>query len=249
MRAVLTYHSLDASGSPISIAPSTFRRHVEWLASGAVQVVPLTHLLRLSPRANAVALTFDDGFQNFATEAAPLLRERGLPATLFIVSGRVGTTNDWNGRATSEIPTLPLLDWNALARLAEDGVTLGAHGCTHRPLDTLSDAEVEDELASCSERMRAETGTAPDTFAYPYGRTSSLAVAAARAHFSVSCTTELRPLRSGEDPARVPRLDAYYLQAPGRLEQWGSAELARYLWLRSQMRRVRHSLETVSARL
>ncbi len=249
MRAVLTYHSIDASGSPISVAPATFRRHVEWLASGAVQVVPLTHLLRLSPKANAVALTFDDGFENFAVEAAPLLRAHGFPATLFVVSDRVGTTNAWGTNGTAGIPRLPLLDWASLARLAETGITLGAHGRTHRALDGLSDADVEDELSSCVEAIRERTGHTPETFAYPYGCTSSIAVAAARAHFTVSCTTELRPLRAGEDPARVPRLDAYYLQAPGRLEQWGSGELARYLWVRSQMRRVRHSLQTVSARL
>ena len=41
MRAILTYHSIDESGSPISISRRDFRRHIEWFASGAVQVLPL----------------------------------------------------------------------------------------------------------------------------------------------------------------------------------------------------------------
>jgi peptidoglycan/xylan/chitin deacetylase (PgdA/CDA1 family) len=250
MKAVLTYHSIDGSGSPISIDSSVFRRHVTWLASGRVRVVPLEQLLRPAhDERDAVALTFDDGFVNFATEAAPVLRDHALPATVFVVSGHAGRTNAWGGREQRGVPTLPLLDWEALAALAEDGFSLGAHGRTHRPLDILGDAEVEEELGSCAAELRSRTGRRPATFAYPYGRTSAVAIAAARAHFMLSCTTELRPLSCAEDPARIPRLDTYYLRAPGRLEGWGSTQLIRYLWVRSQVRRVRLSLGTVAARL
>lgn len=234
------YHSIDGSGSPISVDRRTFARHVAWLASGAVRVVPLAELLA-GGTDDAVALTFDDAFENFATDAAPLLAERGLPVTLFVVSGQVGGTNDWGGRPERSVPTLPLLSWDALGELAERGVELGAHTRTHRALDALADAEVEEELGSCAAELVARTGRRPTSFAYPYGRMSPVAVAAARGHYAVSCTTELRALRAGEDPARVPRLDAYYLRAPGQLERWGSGRLARYLWVRSHARRVRRT--------
>ena len=98
MRAILTYHSIDDSGSPISVAPEEFRAHVRWLSSGLVRVVPLAELVTLPPEEEAVAITFDDAFQNFASVAAPLLYEHGLPATLFVVSGRVGRDNAWGDR-------------------------------------------------------------------------------------------------------------------------------------------------------
>ena len=56
MRAILTYHSIDESGSPISVAPAAFRRHVEWLASGRVRVVSLEEIVRLNDAVDAVAL-------------------------------------------------------------------------------------------------------------------------------------------------------------------------------------------------
>ena len=37
MRAVLTYHSIDDSGSPISLAEKDLRGHVAWLAARAVR--------------------------------------------------------------------------------------------------------------------------------------------------------------------------------------------------------------------
>ena len=121
MRAILTYHSIDNSGSPVSVTPAAFRQHIEWLASGSTRVLSLGDIVHGSQSDDAVALTFDDGFENFSTEAWPLLRAHRFPATLFVVTGQVGRTNAWQGREEPGIPTLPLLGWAALERLAGDG--------------------------------------------------------------------------------------------------------------------------------
>src|SRR5690606_37701023 len=60
MRAILTYHSIDESGSPISVSREAFRAHVRWLASGAVKVRPLAELVDARDGGDAVAITFDD---------------------------------------------------------------------------------------------------------------------------------------------------------------------------------------------
>jgi len=109
MRAILTYHSIDSSGSPISVSPSAFRAHVRWLASGAVRVLPLDELVSAGDDEDAVAITFDDGFENFATEAAALLAQHGLPSTVFVVPEHVDGTNAWGGSDAPGIPTLPLM--------------------------------------------------------------------------------------------------------------------------------------------
>src|SRR5262245_46283197 len=119
MRAILTYHSIDDSGSPISVRPDAFERHVEWLASGLVRVTTMERLLEVPASEHAVAITFDDGFENFRDVAAPRLLAHGFPVTLFVVSGRIGRTNSWGGCREPGIPELPLLDWPALRRLQE----------------------------------------------------------------------------------------------------------------------------------
>src|SRR5512138_3223815 len=127
MRAILTYHSIDESASPISISERVFRRQVQWLAGGGVQVVSLDTLLRLPVDADAVALTFDDGFVNVGDLAAPMLVEHDLPATVFVVSDAVGGTNRWAAGPDPGVPELPLLGWDALARLSARGIDLGSH--------------------------------------------------------------------------------------------------------------------------
>jgi hypothetical protein len=57
MKAILTYHSIDESGSVISIAPAVFEQQVRWLAASRVKVVSLTDLLDLTDDGDAIAIT------------------------------------------------------------------------------------------------------------------------------------------------------------------------------------------------
>lgn len=239
MRAILTYHSIDASRSVISCAPDVFDRHVRWLASGPVNVVPLDVLVGLPEATDAVALTFDDGFVNFERQAAPRLQALGLPATLFVVSDCVGKTNMWRGQPDAGIPEMPLLDWPALSRLAEAGIALGAHSRTHPDLTALNEAEVDDEIARSGEVIASETGQRPAAFAYPYGRFDARAARAVARSYRCGCTAEFRALDGPIDASQLPRLDAYYFSRPGLLESWGTPAFERFITRRRRLRRVR----------
>jgi peptidoglycan/xylan/chitin deacetylase (PgdA/CDA1 family) len=88
--AILMYHRIaNESFDPwgLSVAPARFREQVEWIAEHRT-VMSLTdfalrHRERDLPR-DAVAITFDDGYECSAEIAAPVLRGAGLPATIFI---------------------------------------------------------------------------------------------------------------------------------------------------------------------
>lgn len=245
MKAILTYHSIDDSQSAISVPPDAFRRHVAWLASGAVQVVPLDALMALPESTDAVAITFDDGFVNTAEIAAPLLARHQLPATVFAVTEHVGGTNAWRGEIAQDIPTLPLMDWASLGRLAEGGFSIGAHGRTHASLTDLGPEALADEIGGSAERIERELGVRPTTFAYPYGRVNETVERATR-QFQWALTTEMRVLAPQEVPHALPRLDMYYFRAGTWLEAYGSARFRQYLWVRSQARRVRAALVTAA---
>lgn len=221
MRAILMYHSIDPSGSTVSCHPDAFDRHVRWLSSGRVEVTSIEGLLALPPSTDAVAITFDDGFANFGEIAAPRLLANGLPSTVFVVAEQVGRTNAWDLREP-HIPQQPLLDWPALARLQEQGVTIGSHSRTHANLNMVSDAQIEEEVCGSVEIIERETGVRPTTFAYPYGRVNAHAAAVAERVFHYACTTEFRLLDASPSPARLPRLDMFDFQEPGLLESWGT---------------------------
>ena len=242
MRAILTYHSIDSSGSVLSVDAATFRRHVTWLSSGRVRVMTIPQLAEFGPDTDAVALTFDDGFANFATVAWPLLREHGLPATVFVVTDHVGATNAWERSAGGAIPILPLLGWDALGQLAAEGATIGSHSRTHPHLTALDRERLVDEVAGSAALLRARLGGTAAIFAYPYGAVNDRVAALVRDTYRWGCTTALRPLEPGVSAHLLARLDMYYLRGAGRLEAWGSPGFRRYLWLRAQARRVREAL-------
>lgn len=242
MKAILTYHSIDDSGSVISVDSTILRKHASWLASGRVRVVPLSALGRQPAGSDAVAITFDDGFQNFASTAWPILREHGLDATVFVVTGRVGSTNRWTDSTDPTVPDLPLMGWDTIGKLADEGVEIGSHGRTHRPLGGLPAEALASELEGSAAAIRERAGVDPTSLAYPYGAHDAAAELAARRYYERACTTRLAALEAEDDPHLLPRLDSYYYRAEGRLEAWGTSVFRTHLWLRGSARRVRRAV-------
>ncbi len=88
---VLMYHRVaDAEADPfgLCVTPARFRSQVEWLGSVGT-IVPLAQLAARETRDRSLqfALTFDDGYADNFTQAAPLLARAGVPATFFLTTG------------------------------------------------------------------------------------------------------------------------------------------------------------------
>lgn len=235
MKATLTYHSIEDSGSPISVSPRVFEAHLRWLVSARVRVLSLDQIASHPDDAeDAVAVTFDDGFLNVRGAVESLLA-RGLPATVFVVSGHVGGTNRWGGGAHPGIPTLPLLDWTDLERLVARGVAIEAHTRSHPALTGASSGTLDDELLGGLEDLEKRLDVHSTHVAYPYGDVDDAVAARAARYFRFGHTTDFRALRGADEPIRLPRLDMYYFQAPGALEAWGSPAFKRRIaWCRAR---------------
>ncbi len=207
---ILAYHSIDASGSVISLAPEAFRRHMEILARKGVPVVPLA---AIQDTPDAVALTFDDGCRNFLKVAAPVLEEFRFPATVFVVSGYCGKHNDWPSQPAG-IPKLALMDWEHLAEAANRGFELGAHTISHPRLTRLGPEEVRREMHMCKYDLEDRLGVAVESFAYPYGALNTEVRELAAKEFKRACGTRLDYLSASDDPWDLPRIDSYYVRNP-----------------------------------
>jgi peptidoglycan/xylan/chitin deacetylase (PgdA/CDA1 family) len=248
MRAILTYHSVDDTGSVISIDERAFRRHVEWLVASRIPVVPLARLADVPASDDAIAITFDDGLESFGAIAAPLLLAHSLPVTLFVVTDAVGTNNVWPAGGDAGIPVARVLDWDELGRLAESGVTIGAHTCTHPRLEQLAGDRVEREILGSKTRLERELGVRADTFAYPYGSLHPAARDVVAREFRCGVTTRFSDLSPSDDVALLPRLDSYYFRAAGTLESWGTRRFRMRMGLLAGARTLRRTLQRSVAR-
>jgi peptidoglycan/xylan/chitin deacetylase (PgdA/CDA1 family) len=237
---ILTYHSLDSSGSVISIRPDVFREQMESLAEAGARVTPL-HAVCKTP--GAIALTFDDGFRNFFEHAFPVLQRFRFPATVFVVSGYCGGQNNWPSQPKNNgIPAAELLRWSEVEELARNGIEIGAHTVTHPRMSLLSPLEIEEELLRSRAAIEDRVGRPIRSFAYPYGESTPGVRAAVGRHFDRACGTRLAYLSESADPVDLPRIDMYYLQKPFWFEGLQSMRGSAYLGARGLLRGLRQSL-------
>jgi peptidoglycan/xylan/chitin deacetylase (PgdA/CDA1 family) len=180
---VLMYHQVapHRRGSALNrwrVSAEAFARQLDFLASRGLRGVALRDLLATPPRPAdpRVVLTFDDGYDGVRTAALPLLRERGFAATVFVVSGKLGGTNDWD----SETPSEALLSESGLREIAGAGLEIGSHGATHRALTELPDDTLDAETRGSREQLEAVIGAPVVSFCYPYGACDDRAEAAVR---------------------------------------------------------------------
>jgi peptidoglycan/xylan/chitin deacetylase (PgdA/CDA1 family) len=116
-------------------------------------------------------VTFDDGFQNIIENALPELRQRGIPATVFVVSGALGATPNWTDFSGGADPEMgePLLTAEQLRSLPCDLVEIGSHTVTHPQLPAMSEQQARTELAASRTMLEQITGRKVKLFSFPYG--------------------------------------------------------------------------------
>lgn len=239
MKAILTYHSVDNSGSVISVTPGQFERHLDTLLERKVDVVPLASLPYLPADDDAVAITFDDGFANFAMSAAPLLASRNLTATVFVVPSYVGTVNGWEATDSRiPVPRFPLMSWSDIRSVSASGFDIGGHGMTHRSLCGLTRALLLSEVEDCSAAIENNVGKPAVSFAFPYGDCDQAAIDAVAGTFAIACTTRFDLFQSGDSAHAMPRLEMFYFRGGRLLSHWGSPAFATYVGARKAGRAI-----------
>lgn len=238
MRAIVMLHGVDDSESVVSVRAPQLATLLDAIERSGHAIVPLSRWLA-APGPRQVALTFDDGFASVGEAAAPLLAERGAPATLFLTTGFVGGDSRWPSLPPGAA-VFPMLDWDGVERLHAAGWEIEAHTATHPDLRSCTDAQLADELDASADEIGRRLGRRPRGFAYPYGYFDERVVAAARERFDWAVTARMSPARGPiGDPHRVPRLDAYYFRGAPVARAFGTARFAAYLAARAWLRRAR----------
>lgn len=240
---ILTYHSIDSSGSVISTDVAQFHRHMECLAEKKMRVISLREAVSILkhrsafPR-NAVALTFDDGFRNFFSCALPILKKFQFPATVFLVTGRSGKDNQWLGQSP-HIPRLELLDWQEVREASREGIDFGVHTVTHPNLARLSHEELAREIIEPQRVISEHVGSMPQVFAYPYGIHTPAVEEIVCRTYEAACSVEMGFVSRDSHLYRLPRIDMYYFSRNDLFKWCGTSVFRRYVGLRRFLRRLR----------
>jgi peptidoglycan/xylan/chitin deacetylase (PgdA/CDA1 family)/GT2 family glycosyltransferase len=211
---ILMYHAFGSPGEKSSrfvIPAQRFAQQMAWLKHRHYQVLSLSEFLtyqdeRRLPPERSVVITIDDGYTDVHRLAYPILQRYHFPATLFVVSDRVGTVNQWDQQG--EVAGRPLSDWPDLKQLACAGIEIGAHTRTHPHLKTLSAERAWVEINGSRTDIERELGMPVRAFAYPYGEYDQVsATAVTRAEFLGSCSVRSDPAIAATSPHALPRIE------------------------------------------
>ncbi|MDQ5820872.1 MAG: polysaccharide deacetylase family protein, partial [Actinomycetota bacterium] len=188
---ILTYHAVGQGPAPLFVDRALLAAQLDCIAESGgcvLTVAALADALRAGTLpARAAAITFDDGFASVA-DAAPLLAERGFPATVFCVADHVGRRSDWASQPPWA-PRLPLLGAAELRELVRAGWEVGSHGLGHTSLRHRTIAEIERELTESKLILEQTLESGVRSFAYPYGVVPRSGHAAlSEAGYSAACT-------------------------------------------------------------
>lgn len=167
---ILAYHSIsDEYQDELSISPRMFSEQMDWLYSHSIQVVSLEtaleKLVNKSDLRRCLVITFDDGYADVMENAIPILDKYKFPATIFMVTGKIGQKSDWHHFS----PSRYLLSLADLRELFRRGYSIGSHSHSHADLPSLSSSELEHELLSSRKFLEYELGIINFLFSYPYG--------------------------------------------------------------------------------
>lgn len=191
---VLAHHGVAPSVSSqdphfLRVAPDAFRTQAELLIEAGFEFVTVAEFARIAgggePPPGYAAISFDDGMEDNLSLALPILRELGVPATVYVTTGLIGKANPW--LETPE-PTR-MMTAAELETLVAAGWELGAHTVTHPDMSTLGYEDCLREMTESRDEIERLTSARVETFAYPFCRYGPEAAAAARdAGFTAAVT-------------------------------------------------------------
>ena len=118
---------------------------------------------------NPIVIGFDDHSMVSCANALPVMRERGLVATMFVISG-LADGDPSLGASWAVQP--PRMRWRELEKLIDAGWEIGAHTYSHPFLTAVpegveGDEQIMHELVRGKTDIAANLGVNPRHFAYP----------------------------------------------------------------------------------
>jgi peptidoglycan/xylan/chitin deacetylase (PgdA/CDA1 family) len=168
---VLMYHSISDTNShtrrpyyEVHASPIVFRAQMAMLKeAGYASLFPCEiHPWLNSPKAKtgrAVCLTFDDAYEDFVSNACPILDSFGLKSTVFVPTGLVGGRGPAGHRIVS---------WAQIHELAQAGINIGSHSVHHPAMETLHEKTLRQELLDSKSSLENYIGREICDFSHPF---------------------------------------------------------------------------------
>ncbi|HCC00902.1 MAG TPA: hypothetical protein DEP42_06795 [Ruminococcaceae bacterium] len=158
---ILMYHSITTvKGNNLCVPTAQFAAQMAWLKSNGYTTLSMEEVYaHLSTHTalpdKAVVVTLDDGYFDNYTHAYPILKQNKQKATVFMISGKIGTSN--------------YMVASQLKEMSQNGIEIQDHTVSHGHLSKMSYAQQVAELRNSKTTLEKIIGRPVNFVAYPYG--------------------------------------------------------------------------------
>ena len=161
---VLEYHhvsdDVEDEGWAYTVPVADFKEQLDYLQAQGYTTISMQDFVRAKKGKQELPdkpliLTFDDGYEDNYTTLLPLLEERGMKATVYMVTNSIGRKG--------------YLSWNQLRDMQNRGIELGSHTANHQPLTSLERDKQAEEMKLSKLLMEWNGLKTIFTFSYPNG--------------------------------------------------------------------------------
>jgi peptidoglycan/xylan/chitin deacetylase (PgdA/CDA1 family) len=160
---ILCYHAVGQPEFGVNdVPPALFARQLELALRAGYTFVPASRIARTGGSPRELAVTFDDGLKSIITQARPILRDLGIPYTVFVVSEWCEHIYPWQ--------TTDVLSWREVEQIMGEGAEIGSHSKTHRDFADLNRPRMVVELFESRLAIEQKLGFKAEEFAIPLGQ-------------------------------------------------------------------------------
>lgn len=187
----------DETRTGLTVSAAEFESMMAYLAQAGYHTVSERQLFRALFYGEAlpsqpVMLTFDDGYADNFSVAAPILEKHGLVATFYVVTDQIGSGE--------------YMSWDQVTQLDRRGMDIGSHTASHPDLTQLSAADLKHELGDSGAAITAHIGHPIYWLSYPAGSYDDDVLRYTRqAGYLLAVTTEPGEKQSSDSPLAVMR--------------------------------------------
>jgi glycosyltransferase involved in cell wall biosynthesis/peptidoglycan/xylan/chitin deacetylase (PgdA/CDA1 family) len=208
---IFGYHRVIDADDVFAVGVRAFREQMQVLAESDVKTIRLDaalDLLEQPVEGRFACVTFDDGYADNLAHAVPVLRELGIPATIFVPTALI--ESDFGFHWYRQPP--PSLTWAEIASLVDEKlVDVQAHSRTHRGLTALNAEDAWDEIAGAKHDLEARLPYPVTSFCYPVGLFGPRELELVRrAGYRAGVTTAAGVNPGGGDPFALRRTMIYW---------------------------------------
>jgi peptidoglycan/xylan/chitin deacetylase (PgdA/CDA1 family) len=159
----------------LRVAPYKFEKQIKYLAENGWHFFTISELIacRETLPEKAVALTFDDGYEDNYTQAFPILQKYGAKATIYLVVDR--HDREWSSKRKAknncgELMYEPKLTNSQIEEMINSGlIEIGSHTVTHDNLTKLDRERKKQEIIDSKKLIEECFGIQCHSFCYPFG--------------------------------------------------------------------------------